>query len=283
MVTVSLGIVMVSIYVLHLGVEAYGLIAINAVLLGWVLVLHFGLSPTLCREVGSPRAGTGSKAEVGLLLESLKKMILSTSAILFVLPIFIAPYFAERWLNASTLPPSVIRPAFVLMMLTAIARWLGAIYRGGVVGIDRQVALAGIVITFAVLRVVLVMPIIMIWPRIEFFFVWQLLAIVVEAAAMRTLLGRTFDIPFVSARFSWRVLSSRAKLSLSIALATMTCTAQIDKIAPAKMLPLADFAVFSLATLLASGILLLANPIQQAFIPRLTTGADGNVCSPLPR
>ena len=280
MVTVSLGIVMVSIYVRHLGVEAYGLIAINAVLLGWVLVLHFGLSPTLCREVGSPRAGTGSKAEVGLLLE---KMILATSAILFVLSIFIAPYFAERWLNASTLPPSVIRPAFVLMMLTAIARWLGAIYRGGVVGIDRQVALAGIVITFAVLRVVLVMPIIMIWPRIEFFFVWQLLAIVVEAAAMRTLLGRTFDIPFVSARFSWRVLSSRAKLSLSIALATMTCTAQIDKIAPAKMLPLADFAVFSLATLLASGILLLANPIQQAFVPRLTTGADGNVCSPLPR
>ncbi|MFM0514119.1 MATE family efflux transporter [Paraburkholderia sp. RL17-373-BIF-A] len=219
---------------------------------------------------------------MGLLLE---KMILATSAILFVWSIFIAPYFAERWLNASTLPPSVIRTAFVLMMLTAIARWLGAIYRGGVVGIDRQVALAGIVITFAVLRVVLVMPIIMIGPRIEFFFVWQLLAIVVEAAAMRTLLGRTFDIPFVSARFSWRVLSSRAKLSLSIALATMiwTCTAQIDKIAPAKMLPLADFAVFSLATLLASGILLLANPIQQAFIPRLTTGADGNVCSPLPR
>src|ERR1700761_1029185 len=280
MVTVSLGIVMVSIYVRHLGVEAYGLIAINAVLLGWVLVLHFGLSPTLCREVGSPRAGTGSKAEVGLLLE---KMILATSAILFVLSIFIAPYFAERWLNASTLPPSVIRPAFVLMMLTAIARWLGAIYRGGVVGIDRQVALAGIVITFAVLRVVLVMPIIMIWPRIEFFFVWQLLAIVVEAAAMRTLLGRTVDIPFVSARFSWRVLSSRAKLSLSIALATMTCTAQIDKIAPAKMVPRADFAVLSLATLLASGILLLANPIQQAFVPRLTTGADGNVCSPLPR
>jgi O-antigen/teichoic acid export membrane protein len=156
---------------------------------------------------------------------------------------------------------------------------------GGVVGIDRQVALAGIVITFAVLRVVLIMPIIMIWPRIEFFFVWQLLAIVVEAAAMRTLLGRTIDIPFLSTRFSWRVLSSRAKLSLSIALATMiwTCTAQIDKIAPAKMLPLADFAVFSLATLLASGILLLANPIQQAFIPRLTTGADGNACSPLPR
>ncbi|MFM0395384.1 MATE family efflux transporter [Paraburkholderia phytofirmans] len=277
MVTALLGIVMVPIYVHHLGVEAYGLIAINAVVLAWVLVLDFGLSPTLCRELGSLRAGTGSKAEVGLLLESLEKLILGTSAILFVLSIFIAPYFAERWLNASTLPPSVIRTAFVLMMLTAIARWLGALYRGGVVGIDRQVALNGIVITFAVIRTVLVVPIIMIWPRIEFFFVWQLLAIVVEAAAMRTLLGRTIDIPFVSMRFSWKVLSSRAKLSLSIALATViwACTTQIDKIALSKILPLADFAVFSLATLLASGILLLANPIQQAFIPRLTTETFG--------
>ncbi|ABE29265.1 polysaccharide biosynthesis family protein [Paraburkholderia xenovorans LB400] len=277
MVTALLGIVMVPIYVRHLGVEAYGLIAINAVVLAWVLVLDFGLSPTLCRELGSLRAGTGVKAEVGLLLESLEKLILGTSTILFVLSIFIAPYFAERWLNASTLPPSEIRTAFVLMMLTAIARWLGALYRGGVVGIDRQVALNGIVITFAVIRTVFVVPIIMIWPRIEFFFVWQLLAIVTEAVAMRTLLARAIDIPFLSTRFSWKVLSSRAKLSMSIALATViwACTTQIDKIVLSKLLPLADFAVFSLATLLASGILLLANPIQQAFIPRLTTESFG--------
>lgn len=277
MVTAVLGIVMVPIYVHHLGVEAYGLIAINAVVLAWVLVLDFGLSPTLCRELGSLRAGTGSKAEVGLLLESLEKLILGTSAVLFVLSIFIAPYFSERWLNASTLPPAEIRTAFILMMLTAIGRWLSALYRGGVIGMDRQVELNGIVITFAVIRTVLVVPVIMIWPRIEFFFVWQLLAIVAEAVAMRTLLGRSIDIPFVSMRFSWKVLSSRAKLSLSIALSTViwACITQIDKIALSKILPLTNFAVFSLATLLASGILLLANPIQQAFIPRLTTETFG--------
>ncbi|MFM0308399.1 hypothetical protein P0D71_11470 [Paraburkholderia sp. RL17-383-BIF-A] len=277
MVTVSLGIVMVPIYVRHLGVEAYGLIAINAVLLAWVLVLDFGLSPTLCRELGSLRAGTGSKDEVGLLLESLEKLILGTSVVLFILSIFVAPYFAERWLNASTLPPSEIRTAFVLMTLTAIARWLCALYRGGVIGIDRQVALNGIGITFAVIRNVLVVPIIIAWPRVEFFFVWQLVAIVGEAVAMRILLGKTIDIPIFSTRFSWKVLSSRAKLSLSIALSALiwACTAQIDKVVLSKVLPLADFAVFSMATLLASGIMLLANPIQQAFIPRLTTESFG--------
>jgi hypothetical protein len=166
MVTVSLGIVMVSIHVRHLGVEAYRLLAINAVLLGWVLVLDFGLSSTLCLKLRSLRAGTGLQAEVGPLRESLEKLILSTSAVLFILSIFAAPDVAERWF---------------------------------------------------------------------------------------------------------------AKLSLSIALSALiwACTARIDKIVLWKVLPLTDFALFSMATLHASGIMLLANPIQQAFIPRLTTESFG--------
>jgi O-antigen/teichoic acid export membrane protein len=276
-VTVALSIVMVPIYVRILGVEAYGLVAFNAVLLAWVVVLDLGLSPTLCRELGSLRAGTGSKAEVGLLLESLEKLILVTGAILSLISVVAAPYFAERWLNASSLPPHEIRTAFVLMMVTANVRWLSALYRGGVVGIDRQVALNGIGIAFAVIRSVGVVPLIAITPRIELFFVWQLLVFVGETIAMRLLLGSTIGSGFFSTRFSWAALLSRAKLSLSIALSALfwACTAQFDKLVLSKILPLADFSVFSMATLLAGGIMLLANPIQQAFIPRLTEESFG--------
>lgn len=168
-ITAALSIVMVPIYVRHLGVEAYGLIAINAVLLAWVQVLDLGLSPTLCRELGSLRAGTGSKVEVSLLLESLEKLIIGLCAVLLVLSIFVAPFFADRWLKTTSLPAHDIRIAFVLMMFTASARWLSALYRGGVVGIDRQVALNGIVVTFALIRSVLVVPLIALVPRIEVF------------------------------------------------------------------------------------------------------------------
>src|ERR1700686_3331951 len=101
-VTATLGIVMVPVYVRHLGVEAYGLIALNAVLLAWVQVLDLGLSPTLCRELGSLRAGTGSKVEVSLLLESLEKLIVGVCAVLLVLSNFVAPFFADRWLNTTS-------------------------------------------------------------------------------------------------------------------------------------------------------------------------------------
>jgi O-antigen/teichoic acid export membrane protein len=277
MTTVILGIVMVPIYVGHLGVEAYGLIAINAVLLAWVQVLDLGLSPTLCRELGSLHAGAGSKAEVGLLLESLEKFIMVVCAVLIVASVFVAPLFADRWLHGTTLPTQEIRTAFVLMTLTASSRWLSALYRGGIVGIDRQVALNVIVVTFALIRSVLVVPFIMVWPRIEVFFVWQLAAVIGEAGAMRVLLGRSIDSPFLSRRFSPAMLMSRAKLTLSIAFSGLmwALTTQIDKVVLSKLLPLSAFAVFSLATLLASGIMLLANPIQQAFIPRLTTDSFG--------
>lgn len=276
-ITAALSIVMVPIYVRHLGVEAYGLIAINAVLLAWVQVLDLGLSPTLCRELGSLRAGTGSKVEVSLLLESLEKLIIGLCAVLLVLSIFVAPFFADRWLKTTSLPVHDIRIAFVLMMFTASARWLSALYRGGVVGIDRQVALNGIVVTFALIRSVLVVPLIALVPRIEVFFSWQFAAIVGEAAAMRILLGHSIDARFFSMRFSLSVLLSRAKLSLSIAFSAFmwAWTSQIDKVILSKMLPLSAFAVFSMATLLAGGIMLLANPIQQAFIPQLTAESFG--------
>lgn len=276
-VTAMLGIVMVPVYVHYLGIEAYGLIAINAVLLAWVQVLDLGLSPTLCRELGSLRGGSGSKADVSLLLESLEKLIVGACTILFALSICAAPFFADRWLNATSLPGHEIRAAFVLMMVTASARWLSALYRGGIVGIDRQVALNSIGITSALMRTVLVVPLIALWPRIEVFFIWQLAAIIGEATAMRILLGRSINSSFFSTRFSLSVLLSRARLSLSIAFSAFmwAWTTQIDKVILSKMLPLSAFAVFSLATLLASGIMLLANPIQQAFIPQLTADSFG--------
>jgi O-antigen/teichoic acid export membrane protein len=277
MVTVVLGMVMVPAYVRHLGVEAYGLIALNAVLLAWVQVLDLGLSPTLCRELGRMR-DDASRQEVRVLLQSLEKFVAGMCTILIVLSIFTAPFFAQDWLNAKGLPLHQIEIAFVLMVLTVSSRWLSSLYRGGMVGIDRQPTLNVVVVVFAVIRAVLVVPVITIWPNVEVFFVWQLAAIVGEALTMRILLGHAIGAPILTRTFSRTVLTARAKLSLSIAFSALmwATTTQIDKVILSKVLSLRAFGVFSMATLLASGILLLANPIQQAFIPRFTADSLGD-------
>ncbi|RQR49242.1 hypothetical protein DIE19_31965 [Burkholderia sp. Bp9126] len=271
MVTIVLGMVMVPVYVRQLGVEAYGLIAFNAVLLAWVQLLDLGLSPTLCRELA--RAGNDAeKREVRVLLQSLEKFITVICALLIVLSVFATPFFARIWLKAKTLPMHVIEVSFVLMVLTVSARWLSSLYRGGMVGIDRQATLNMVIAIFAVVRAVLVLPLIAAWPRVDVFFLWQLGAIVGEALTMRILLGRAIAAPMLSWAFSRDVLVARARLSLSIAFSALiwATSTQADKIILSKVLPLPAFGVFSMATLLASGILLLANPIQQTFTPRFT-------------
>lgn len=57
--SIVLGIVTVPIYVRYLGIEAYGLITFNVVLLGWMQVLDMGLTPTLCREMAGLEGAVG--------------------------------------------------------------------------------------------------------------------------------------------------------------------------------------------------------------------------------
>ncbi|WP_256260740.1 MULTISPECIES: lipopolysaccharide biosynthesis protein [Burkholderia] len=270
-VTVILGMVMVPVYVRHLGVEAYGLIAFNAVLLAWVQLLDLGLSPTLCRELA--RAGNDAeKNEVRVLLQSLEKFVSAICALLIVMSVLAAPFFASTWFKAKAIPTHEIEVAFVMMVLTVSARWLSSLYRGGMVGIDRQTSLNVVIMIFAVIRAVLVVPLIAAWPRVDVFFLWQLGTIVGEALTMRVLLGRAIGAPMFTRTFSRDVLVARARLSLSIAFSALmwATSTQTDKIILSKILSLPVFGVFSMATLLASGILLLANPIQQSFTPRFT-------------
>ncbi|KVD05554.1 flippase [Burkholderia ubonensis] len=270
-VTVVLGMVMVPVYVRHLGVEAYGLIAFNAVLIAWVQLLDLGLSPTLCRELA--RAGNDAeKIEARTLLQSLEKFVSAMCSLLIVMSFFSAPFFASTWLKAKALPAHEIEVAFVMMVLTVSARWLSSLYRGGMVGIDRQTSLNMVISIFAVIRAVLVVPLIAMWPRVDVFFLWQLAAIAGEALTMRVLLGRAIGASIFSRTFSREVLVSRARLSLSIAFSALmwATSTQADKIILSKILPLPAFGVFSMATLLASGILLLASPVQQSFTPKFT-------------
>ncbi|MFP3565390.1 lipopolysaccharide biosynthesis protein [Paraburkholderia sp. SIMBA_030] len=273
-VTVALGIVTVPAYVRCLGIEAYGLIALNAVMQAWVQILDLGLSPTLCRELARAQ-DEGSRKEAGVFLQSLEKFVAGMCALLFVLSLFAAPFFAKDWLHATGLSTHEIEIAFVLIVLTASSRWLSSVYRGGMVGIDRQATLNVVIVGFAVIRAVLVIPVIARWPRIEVFFLWQLGAIVGESLSMRFLLGRVIRAPLFTQVFSRAVLTARSGLSLSIAFTALVwaTTTQIDKVVLSKMLSLPAFGAFSMATLLASGILLLANPILQAFVPRFA--ADG--------
>ena len=52
--TALIGLAFIPIYIRLLGIEAYGLVGVFAVLQSWLAILDLGLTPTLSREMAKP-------------------------------------------------------------------------------------------------------------------------------------------------------------------------------------------------------------------------------------
>src|SRR5262249_61763233 len=59
-----IGVAFAPLYIKYLGVEAYGLIGIFAVLQAWLTLLDMGMTPTLNREVARYTAGAYSATAI---------------------------------------------------------------------------------------------------------------------------------------------------------------------------------------------------------------------------
>jgi O-antigen/teichoic acid export membrane protein len=106
-----------------------------------------------------------------------------------------------------------------------------------------------------------------------YFFSYQLFVATAELIllaiyAYRLLPGKNVE------RISYRLapLHSVLNFSLSIAFtsAVWVLVTQTDKLLLSKLLPLADYAYFTIAVLVAGGITMLSSPISAALLPRMT-------------
>ena len=63
-VTTLLSVALVPVYIRYLGIEAYALIGLFAVIQAWLTLLDFGMTPTLGREMA--RFGAGAVSAQGI-------------------------------------------------------------------------------------------------------------------------------------------------------------------------------------------------------------------------
>ena len=83
-----MGIVFVPTYINYLGMEAYGLIGVFAILQAWMALLDMGMTPTLNREMARYKAGAISAEAILDLMRSIE-WICAGIALLIILFIFI--------------------------------------------------------------------------------------------------------------------------------------------------------------------------------------------------
>ena len=266
-----LGLAVVPLYLSYLGLEAYGLIGFFAMTQAMLQVLDLGIAPTINREVARCSA-TGELKQAGKLLHTLAIIYWCVALVIALLVAALAPLISSYWLTSNHLPQATVTHAVMLMGLVVACRWPIGLYLGALMGAQRITTSSAVSIAMVTLgQLGAVAVLIWVSPTIEAFFLWQAGVGLVHAAVMRwaawRALGRLDQLRFDSGALKqvWRFSAGMGGVAVSALIFT-----QLDKVILSKMLSLADFGAYALATVVVNGLYVFINPLFSAVYPRFS-------------
>lgn len=268
-----MGPALVSVYVRFMGVEAYGLVGILTTLQAAFSLLDLGLSAATNRELARFSAQAQSAQDTRDLVRTAEFLYWPIAAICGCVFVLCSSYLAKHWVHPEQLASSTIRRAFSMMGLILACQFPFALYSGALNGLQRQVLLNSITIASATLRGI--GSVLLLWlysPTIEVFFIWQLLVTLFQTIAAALVLWRSLPISDRVPRFSVPLLRSTWRFAAGMTGASVFTFLflQTDKLVLGKLLPLATFGYYNIATVVASSLLLFVVPIFTTVFPKFS-------------
>ncbi|WP_397452445.1 lipopolysaccharide biosynthesis protein [Pseudomonas sp. NA-150] len=265
------GILIMPFYLGHLGAEAYGLIGFFSVMQAWLQLLDAGLSPSLVRAVAHQQ-GTQER-NAGHLLRSFEILFLPMAVFCSGVIYVASRWIAEQWLNAQTLDPNTLVSCIGMMGVIIALRLYATLYKSGIQGLEQHAWLNIANVIIATLRYFggwLLVSTISNDPR--HFFEFQVLVGLLEMLIFAVRAYQQIPAPHLFSGFSWALVKPIVPFAASMSLTAVLwiVLTQMDKVLLSKMLMLKEYGYFSLVALITNGILMLANPLAQTLLPRLT-------------
>lgn len=267
-----MGLAFIPLYIKYLGVEAYGLIGFYAVMQAWLTLFDMGITQTLNREMARFTAGIHTPQSIHDLLRSLEIISVVLAVLMCVLVFGVSTYISEHWLNVQKLSTDEVAIAVVLMGFVIALRFIEGIYKGALLGLQKQVAVNVVSVVIATMRYGGVVAVLA-WyeSNIKVFFEWQVLSSLVSVLVLVILLYSTLPKPSSLPKFSkqaiseiWRFASGMLGISFLALLLT-----QIDKVLLSKLITLESYGYYTLAATVAASLALITLPTTQAIYPKL--------------
>ncbi|WP_342245227.1 oligosaccharide flippase family protein [Pseudomonas sp. OTU5201] len=271
----AVGILILPLYIKYMGAEAYGLVGFFTMLQAWFALLDLGLTPTIGRETARYHGGAMSALAYRQLFRALSVIFAGIAVIGGGALWLLSEAIATRWLNATELPVDEVVLAVQIMAISVALRWMGGLYRGVITGTERLVWLSGFNALVATLRFIGVFASMWLFGFTPFvFFIHQLAIALVEIFGLFLMSQRLLPARSgVDRSIGWSLspLKPLLKFALTIAFTSSlwVLVTQIDKLVLSGVLPLAEYGYFTLAVLVASGIMVVSGPISNAIMPRM--------------
>ena len=257
-----------------MGAEAYGLVGFFAMLQGLFNLLDFGLTPTISRQTAQYNAGVENALNFRRLFRALS-LIFAVIAILGGGALYLLDnYIATHWLKLNNLSINEVLFCLQVMAICVALRWMTGLYRGVISGFEQIVWLSIVNSIIATLR----FPGVLLYMyyfgfTVKSFFVFQLVIALIEFIVLA---AKSFQLlPKVSTQefIGWSIKPVKPLLGFALTIAVTSSIwvlfTQLDKFVLSGILPLADYGYFTLAVLVAGGILQLSVPISAPIMPRM--------------
>ena len=269
----------VPLYIKFMGIEAYGLIGIYLFLVAILSLMDLGLSTTVSRELARGSEDMIQRKEIGDLVRTLEIVYWGIGGVLGVVVFAGAPMIATYWVNSSALSDEVLQGSIMLMGGVITAQWALSFYSAGLIGLQRQVSLNILVVVFSTIRAVGAVAVLwLVAPTIQVFLAWQFVACFAQTIATAILLWKFLRVSPIGARFEMQYLRNVSRFAGGVTVISLLAVllTQVDKVILIKLLSLEAFGYYTLATVVANGMLQLVTPISSALFPQFVKLVEGS-------
>jgi O-antigen/teichoic acid export membrane protein len=287
--TIALTLMVVPFYLKSLGPDAYGLIGVATMIQGWIMLLNAGLSPVAGRQAAQANTGVVTWESTARFLRTIDWLLFALAVPVMAMTFIVRKWLAEHWLGNNNLGTDVIAVSLVILVAMTLIRLASSVSRGIIANLEKQVWLNINLVTFNLLRFAVSIPLVKLWPSVTTLFTWWLVVAAIEYTSIQFKVSHLIPVRMPLLVFDLSELKKYGKMAATLALTSCiwVVITNLDKLLLSGMLSLADYGYFSVATLLAGGVLSLTQPISQAFQPILTkafvNGGVNEVCIELRR
>lgn len=271
----GIGIFIFPFYIKYMGAESYGLVGFFTMLQAWFALLDLGLTPTIARETARYHGGSMQALRYRQLFRALSTIFVSIAVIGGMALWLLAETIAYKWLQVETLSINMVVVAVQIMAASVPLRWLSGLYRGVITGSERLVWLSGFNAIIATLRFPAVFITMWQYGFTPTVFFWHQLAVaIVEVLGLYLMSNKLKPDVTKSDIIGWSIHPVKPVLKFALTIAftssVWVLVTQTDKLILSGILPLAEYGFFTLAVLVANGIMILSAPVSTVIMPRMT-------------
>ncbi len=268
-------VIFLPLYLPYIGIEGYGLIGAFASIQAFILLLDFGLSPTLNRELAQLAALDGQQQQMLDLKRTLEIPNWISALVIVLLLSALSPLIAVYWIQPKTLPTATVTQSLLIMSVNIAIQFSSSFYVGGLLGLQKQLHLNIINIICSTFRSAGAFCVVaFVSPTIQAFLLWQGAVAVFQLASVATLLRLSLPETGSKGVFKKELLQKVWRFAAGmtgITIVSLILT-QSDKLVLSRMLSLEDFGYYILAiTISGMSVGTIVSSITNSVYPKFSS------------